>query len=72
LVYFRAGCLDGAQPRFDLYKLAGAIAIQHQVETAEPTESGFASFRRIPAFTNGAWAIAVQSRIEGISVLPIR
>ena len=51
---------------------AGAIAIQHQVEVLEPNRVRFLLSQGIDGFHEWAWGEGwVQSRIEGISVLPI-
>lgn len=51
---------------------AGAIAIQHQVEVLEPNRVRFLLSQGIDGFHEWAWGDGwVQSRIEGISVLPV-
>ncbi len=50
----------------------GPIAIQHQVELAEPNRIRFLLSQGIDGFHEWAWGDGwVQSRIEGISLLPI-
>jgi hypothetical protein len=70
---FPSGLPDAVRPGLTFTSWAGAIAIQHQVEIAEPNRVRFLLSQGIDGFHEWAWGEGwVQSRIEGISVLPIR
>jgi hypothetical protein len=50
----------------------GPVAIQHEVELAEPNRIRFLLSQGIDGFHEWAWGDGwVQSRLEGISLLPI-
>ncbi|NDJ17734.1 hypothetical protein [Myxacorys almedinensis] len=67
-----AGLPDTLQPGVKFTGQIGAIAIQHQVELAEPNRIRFLLSQGIDGFHEWAWGDGwVQSRIEGISLLPI-
>jgi len=70
---FSSGLPDAVHPGLTFTSWAGAIAIQHQVEIAESNRVRFLLSQGIDGFHEWAWGEGwVQSRIEGISVLPIR
>ncbi len=69
---FSPGLPTTLHPGLTFMSWAGAIAIQHQVEIAEPNRVRFLLSQGIDGFHEWAWGDGwVQSRIEGISVLPI-
>jgi hypothetical protein len=67
-----AGLPTELQPGLKFTGWIGPIAIQHQVELAEPNRIRFLLSQGIDGFHEWAWGEGwVQSRIEGISLLPI-
>ncbi len=69
---FSPGLPDTLHSGLTFMSWAGAIAIHHQVEIAEANRVRFLLSQGIDGFHEWAWGDGwVQSRIEGISVLPI-
>lgn len=68
-----AGLPDTLQPGLKFTGQIGPIALHHEVELAEPNRIRFLLSHGIDGFHEWAWGEGwVQSRIEGISLLPIR
>ncbi|MBD1843725.1 hypothetical protein H6F89_09990 [Cyanobacteria bacterium FACHB-63] len=69
---FSVGMSDTLIPGTKLTGRIGLITIQHEVELAEPNRIRFLLSQGIDGFHEWAWGNGwVQSRIEGISLLPI-
>ncbi|NJR49925.1 MAG: hypothetical protein HC780_10515 [Leptolyngbyaceae cyanobacterium CSU_1_3] len=69
---FSAGLPDAVRPGLTFKSWVGAIAIHHQVELVEPNRVRFLLSQGIDGFHEWSWGDGwIQSRIEGISVLPI-
>lgn len=69
---FSTGLPEEAQPGLVFKSWVGPIAIQHQIELAEPNRIRLLLSEGIDGFHEWAWGEGwVQSRIEGISLLPI-
>lgn len=69
---FSIGISDTIVPGTKLTGRIGLITIQHEVELAEPNRIRFLLSQGIDGFHEWAWGNGwVQSRIEGISLLPI-
>ncbi|MBW4443697.1 MAG: hypothetical protein KME10_21195 [Plectolyngbya sp. WJT66-NPBG17] len=66
------GISDTLAPGTKLTGRIGLVTIQHEVELAEPNRVRFLLSQGIDGFHEWAWGNGwVQSRIEGISLLPI-
>ena len=69
---FSTGLPDEARPGLTFKSWVGPITIHHQVEVAEPNRIRFLLSQGIDGFHEWAWGDGwIQSRIEGISALPI-
>lgn len=67
------GLPDELSPGLTFLSWVGPIAIQHQVLKAEPNHLQFLLSQGIDGFHEWYWGDGwVQSRIEGISLLPIK
>ena len=70
---FSVGISETLSPGTKLTGRIGLVTIQHEVELAEPNRIRFLLSQGIDGFHEWAWGNGwVQSRIEGISLLPIR
>ncbi len=69
---FSLGISETLSPGTKLTGRIGLVTIQHEVELAEPNRIRFLLSQGIDGFHEWAWGNGwVQSRIEGISLLPI-
>jgi hypothetical protein len=69
---FSVGITETLTPGTKLAGRIGLVTIQHEVELAEPNRIRFTLSQGIDGFHEWAWGDGwVQSRIEGISLLPI-
>lgn len=69
---FSIGISDTLTPGTRLTGRIGLVTVQHEVELAEPNRIRFLLSQGIDGFHEWAWGNGwVQSRIEGISLLPI-
>ena len=69
---FSVGISEPLLPGAKLTGRIGLVTIQHEVELAEPNRIRFLLSQGIDGFHEWAWGNGwVQSRIEGISLLPI-
>ncbi|MGG6265125.1 hypothetical protein ACQ4M3_06705 [Leptolyngbya sp. AN03gr2] len=69
---FSVGISDTLAPGTKLTGRIGLITIQHEVELTEPNRIRFLLSQGIDGFHEWAWGNGwVQSRIEGVSLLPI-
>lgn len=69
---FSVGIAETLTPGTKLTGRIGLVTIQHEVELAEPNRIRFVLSQGIDGFHEWAWGDGwVQSRIEGISLLPM-
>ncbi len=69
---FSVGISEPLLPGTKLTGRIGLVTIQHEVELAEPNRIRFLLSQGIDGFHEWAWGNGwVQSRIEGVSLLPI-
>lgn len=69
---FSVGIVDTLTPGTKLMGRLGLVTIQHEVELSEPNRIRFLLSQGIDGFHEWAWGDGwIQSRIEGVSLLPI-
>ncbi|GAP98264.1 hypothetical protein [Leptolyngbya sp. NIES-2104] len=69
---FSIGIADTLTPGTRLTGRVGLVTIQHEVELSEPNRIRFLLSQGIDGFHEWAWGDGwIQSRIEGVSLLPI-
>lgn len=70
---FSLGLSETLSPGTKLTGRIGMVTIQHEVELTEPNRIRFTLSQGIDGFHEWAWGNGwVQSRIEGVSLLPMR